>query len=173
MSPSQRALRIGFSAASLVLLVLTVIASPGPVWVAIPVLALLTVFAALRTHTHLVTLVVLGHALHWVIAVPVPTTWARWALLLVASLLGLVVHLTAALTATLPGQAPVPTVTLRRWGLRGATVAVLSTPVWLVAAVAGQADLPGQLPLSYAAVAGLALLTLGLWLLSREARPPA
>ena len=127
----------------------------------------------MRPHTHLVTLVVLGHALHWGIAVPVPDTWLRWVLLLVAAKLALSVHLACGTGCDLPGQAPVPAVTWRRWLRRGVAVSAFSLPVWLVAALAGQADLAGQLPLSYAAIAAVAVLTLGVWLVSRDSRPRA
>jgi hypothetical protein len=158
-------------AASLTLLALTLAASPHPIIVAALVLGALTLYAAVEPDSMLVTVLLGGHVLHWLSAVPVPHTTGAWAMLLAAAWSGLVLHLTAGLTASLPGPAPLPGLSLRRWGRRGALVAAATVPFWAVAMLAGQEAAQGEVALTYAALAAAALLTFGIWLLSREDRP--
>jgi Na+/melibiose symporter-like transporter len=66
---------------------------------------------------------------------------------------------------------PVPTPTVRRWVRRGGVVAALTVPVWVVAALAAQQDGLGEVGLTYAAIAAVAVLTLAVWLRSREDTP--
>jgi hypothetical protein len=171
MSRSQVVLRTGLVVASLGVLVLTIVASPAPVLVAAVVLVVLTGCAAWRPESSLVAVLVAGHVLHWVVAVPLRAGLAPWVQLLAAALLLLVVHLTASLAASLPPAAPVPTPTVRRWVRRGGVVAALTVPVWAVAALAAQQEGLGEVGLTYAAIAAVAVLTLAVWLLSREDTP--
>ncbi|SDP15613.1 hypothetical protein SAMN04489867_1572 [Pedococcus dokdonensis] len=171
MSRSQLVLRGLLCVASATFLVLTLVSSPHPVVVVAIGLVALTAYAAVEPDSVLVTLLVGGHALHWAMAVPVPSTTGEWVALLGAAWSGLVLHLTASLAASLPGPAPVPVVTLRRWARRGALVAAGAVPVWAVAFLAGQEDASGEVSLTYAAIAALALLAFATWLLGREDRP--
>ena len=52
-------------------------------------------------------------------------------------------------------------------------MAALTGPVWAVAALAGQQEELGVVGLTYAAIAAVAVLTLAIWLLSREPRARA
>jgi hypothetical protein len=90
--------------------------------------------------------------------------------LLVAALLGLVLHLSAALAASLPPAAPVPTGTVVRWARRSLVVVAATVPVWGVAFLAGEQRVAGEVSLTYAAIAATALLALAVWLLSRDRR---
>lgn len=171
MSRSQLVLRGLLAVASLTLLVLTLASSPHPIIVAAVVLVALTAYAVVEPDSPWVTLLVAGHALHWVAAVPVPHSTGAWVALLVASWAGLVLHLSASLSASLPGPVPLPSLSLRRWARRGAVVAAATVPVWALALLSGQEAVEGEVALTYAALAGLALLTFGVWLLSREERP--
>jgi hypothetical protein len=171
MSRSQLVLRGVLVGASLTLLVLTLAASPHPIVVAAFVLVALTVYAAVEPDSVLVTVLLGGHALHWLAAVPVPADTAAWAGLLVAGWAGLVLHLAASLAASLPGAVPVPGLSLRRWSRRAALVAAATVPVWAVAMLSGQEAVKGEVSLTYAAIAAVALLTFSVWLLSREDNP--
>jgi hypothetical protein len=171
MSRSQLVLRGTIVAASLTMLVLTLAASPHPIIVAAFVLVALTVYAAVEPDSILVTVLLGGHVLHWLSAVPVPTDTAAWVGLLAAAGAGLVLHLTAGLAASLPGPVPVPRLTLRRWARRGALVAAATVPVWAVAMLSGRASVKGEVSLTYAAIAAVAFLTFSVWLLSRDDRP--
>lgn len=173
MSRSQAVLRALLVLASWGVLVLTLVASPAPVLLAAVVLVVLTGYAAWRPESSLVTVLVAGHVLHWVVAVPVRTELAAQVQLLAAALLLLVVHLTASLAASLPPAAPIPVPTVRRWVRRGSVVAALAVPVWAVAALAAQQGGLGEVGLTYAAIAAVAVLTLTIWLLSREPRARA
>lgn len=170
MSRSQLVVRGLLSVASLTFLVLTLVWSPHPIVVMAIVIVALTGYAAVEPDSVLVTVLLGAQALHWAAAVPVPTTTGAWVALLGAAWAGLVLHLTASLAASLPGPAPVPVVSLRRWARRGAVVAAATVPVWAVALLAGQEDARGQVSLTYAAIAALALLAFATWLLSREDR---
>ncbi len=173
MSRSQTVLRTVLAVASLGVVVLTVVASLAPVLLAAAVLVLLTGYAAWRPESSLVAVLVAGHVLHWVVAVPVRAGLGAWVQLLVAALLLLVVHLAASLAASLPPAAPLPAQTVRRWVRRGSVVAALTVPVWAVAALAEQQEELGEVGLTYAAIAAVAVLTLAIWLLSREPRARA
>jgi hypothetical protein len=171
MSRSQLVLRGLLVVASLTLLGLTLAASPHPIVVAAVVLLALTVYAAVEPDSGLVTVLLGGHVLHWLAAVPVPGDTAAWLGLLVAAWAGLVLHLTASLAASLPGAVPVPGLSLRRWARRGAIVAAATVPFWAVAMLSGQEAVAGEVSLTYAAIAAVALLTFSVWLLSREDHP--
>ena len=171
MSRSQLVLRGLLTMASLTFLVLTLAWSPHPIVVLAIGIVALTVYAAVEPDSGLVTVLLGAQALHWAAAVPVPTTTGAWVALLGAAWSGLVLHLTASLAASLPGPAPVPVPSLRRWARRGAVVAAATVPVWAVALLAGQESARGQVSLTYAAIAAIALLAFGTWLLSREDRP--
>jgi hypothetical protein len=173
MSRGQVVLRGLLAVASLGAVVLTVLASPAPVLLAAAALVVLTGYAAWRPESALVAVLLAGHVVHWVVAVPVRAELAAWAQLLAAALLLLVVHLTASLAASLPPAAPLPAPTVRRWVRRGCVVAALTVPVWAVAALAAQQDGLGEVGLTYAAIAAVAVLTLAIWLLSREPRARA
>lgn len=169
MSRSQTVLRGLLVVASLGVLVLTLLASPSRVWPGAVVLVLLTGYAAWRPESSLVTVLVGGHVLHWVVAVPVRTGLAAELQLLAAALLLLVVHAAASLAASLPPAAAIPGPTLRRWVRRGCLVAVLTVPAWAVAALGARQGGLGDVGLTYAAIAAVAVLTLSVWLVSREA----
>ena len=171
MSRSQLVLRGVLVSASLALLGLTLAASPHPIIVAAVVLVALTVYAAVEPDSGLVTVLLGGHALHWLAAVPVPGSTTAWATLLAAAWAGLVLHLTASLAASLPGAVPVPRLSLRRWARRGAVVAAATVPFWAVAMLSGQQAVKGEVSLTYAAIAAVALLTFSVWLLSRDDSP--
>lgn len=171
MSRSQLVLRGLLCAASMTLLVLTLASSPGPIIVAAVAIVALTAYCAVEPDSVLVTVLLGAHALHWAAAVPVPTTTGRWVALLVAAWAGLLLHLTASLAASLPGAVAVPAVSVRRWTRRGALVAAATVPVWAVSMLAGQEGAKGEVSLTYAAIAGVALLSFSAWLLGREARP--
>ncbi|KRF22863.1 MULTISPECIES: hypothetical protein [unclassified Phycicoccus] len=171
MSRSQLVLRGLLTVASLTFLALTLAWSPHPIVVLAIGIVALTVYAAVEPDSGLVTVLLGAQALHWAAAVPVPTTTGAWVALLGAAWSGLVLHLTASLAASLPGPAPVPVPSLRRWARRGAVVAAATVPVWAVALLAGQESARGQVSLTYAAIAAIALLAFATWLLSREDRP--
>jgi hypothetical protein len=168
MSRGQRVLRGLLAGASTGVLVLTLLASPAPVLVAAVLLLAATAYAAWRPESSVVTVLVAGHILHWIVAVPVPVELSGWLRLLAAALLLLLVHLTASLSASLPPAAPLPAVTVRRWARRSCVVAALSVPVWAVAALAAQQGGLGEVGLTYAAIAAVAVLALAIWLTSRE-----
>ena len=171
MSRSQLVLRGLLTVASLTFLALTLASSPHPIVVLAIGIVALTVYAAVEPDSGLVTVLLGAQALHWAAAVPVPATTGAWVALLGAAWSGLVLHLTASLAASLPGPAPVPVPSLRRWARRGAVVAAATVPVWAVALLAGQESARGQVSLTYAAIAAIALLAFATWLLSREDRP--
>ena len=171
MSRSQVVLRGLLCVASGTFLVLTLAGSPHPIVVMAVVILALTVYAAVEPDSGLVTVLLGAQALHWAAAVPVPTTTGQWVALLAAAWSGLVLHLTASLAASLPGPAAVPAVSLRRWTRRGALVAAATVPVWGVALLAGQEGAEGEVALTYAAIAAVALLAFATWLLGREDRP--
>jgi hypothetical protein len=171
MSRSQIVLRGLLVAASLTMLVRTLAASPHPIIVAAFVLVALTVCAAVEPDSVLVTVLLGGHALHWLAAVPVPTDTAAWVGLLAAAWAAVILHLTASLAASLPGPVPIPRLSLLRWARRGAVVAGATVPVWAVGMLSGQEAVKGEVSLTYAAIAAVALLTFSVWLLSRDDRP--
>lgn len=172
MSRSQLVVRGLLAAASLTLLVLTLAASPHPIIVAAIVLVALTVYAAIEPDSVLVTVLLGGHVLHWLSAVPVPDDTAAWVGLLAAAWAGLVLHLTASLAASLPGAVPIPRLSLRRWARRSGIVAAATVPVWAVAMLSAQEAVEGEVSLTYAAIAAVAFLTFSVWLLSRDADRP-
>lgn len=173
MSRSQLVLRGLLGLASLTFLVLTLVWSPHPIVVMAVGIVALTAYATVEPDSGLVTVLLAAQALHWAAAVPVPTTTGAWVALLGAAWCGLVLHLCASLAASLPGPAPIPVVSLRRWARRGTLVAAATVPVWAVAFLAGRESAGGQVSLTYAAIAALALLAFAAWLLGREehARP--
>ena len=171
MSRSQLVLRGLLCAASLTFLVLTLASSPHPIVVLAICIVALTGYAAVEPDSVLVTVLLGAQALHWAAAVPVPTTTGTWVALLGAAWCGLVLHLTASLAASLPGPAPVPAVSLRRWARRGAVVAAATVPVWGVALLARPESARGQVSQTNSAIAAVALLAFATWLLSREDRP--
>ena len=171
MSRSQLVLRGLLCLASLTFLALTLASSPHPVVVAAIGIVALTAYAAVEPDSVLVTVLLGALALHWAAAVPVPTSTGEWVALLGAAWAGLVLHLSASLAASLPGPAAVPAVSLRRWARRGALVAAATVPVWAVALLAGREGARGEVSLTYAAIAAVALLAFATWLLGREDRP--
>jgi hypothetical protein len=168
MSVSQRVVRSVLGVAALGLVALTVAAAPQPIVVAAVVVVVLIGYAVVRPESSIVTVLFVLLVLHWLASVPVPGTLGGWLVLLLAGWLGLVVHLSASLAATLPGSAPIPAVSVRRWVARGAVVSGLMVPVWAAATISGLQSVPGEVGLTYAAIAAVALLALVVWLLSRE-----
>ncbi len=101
-----------------------------PAWAALTLFGLLVV---LQPHT-LMPGVFLGFAVaSWWAGVG--TTW-QWPLL-PAALGLLLVHTGAALAASVPAQAPLPTSVLRRWSRRTGAVAAVTAGVWCAAGVLG------------------------------------
>jgi hypothetical protein len=168
LSRSQLVVRALIVLASLALVALSFAVAPQGILVLAVVLVALTAYAATHPESWLVTLLLVGLVLEWLATVPVPSSLGQWLVLLVAAWCGLVVHLTASLAASLPGAAPIPAATVRRWLLRGATVGAVVVPVWALAAVSALQAVPGTVGLTYAALAGIGLLSLGVWLLGRE-----
>jgi hypothetical protein len=170
MSRSQLVLRALLAAASLGMAVTTLVASDAPQLLALVLLTALTGHAAWRPESHVTSVLVALQVLHWLTTVARPDTTGTWVALLVATLLGLVVHLCAALAASLPPAAPVPPGTVVRWTRRGLVVAATTVPVWGVAFLAAEQRVAGEVSLTYAAIAAAALLALTVWLLSRDRR---
>jgi hypothetical protein len=170
LSRSQAGVRALLFASAVALVALTLVAAPHALVVAAVVLVVLAGWAAWRPESAGAGLLVVGLALHWLSTVPVPVSTAAWLLLLAAAVLLLVVHLTAALAASLPPAAGVPVGSLRRWTRRGVTVATTTIPLWALSFIAARGSVPGEVSLTYAAIAGTAVLALAVWLLSREPR---
>lgn len=168
LSGSQAALRGLLVLASFALVGLTLVAAPHALVVAAVVLVPLTMWAAWRPDTPWSTVLVTGLVLHWVATVPVPAGTAGWLRLLGAAWLLLVVHLSLSLAASLPPGAPLPAATVRRWARRSAVVAGATVPVWTVASLASRQRVAGDVGLTYAAIAGAAVLALAVHLLSRD-----
>ncbi|GAB3447860.1 hypothetical protein GCM10027517_32230 [Phycicoccus ginsengisoli] len=168
MSRSQVVLRVVLGAASVALAAVTAVAAVSPLWVAVLLLVAFTAYAAVRPGTHAVTVLLGGHVLHWLATVPTPVGGSAWLLTVVAALLGLLVHTSAALAAAYPDGAPVPPAALRRWSRRAALVVAACVPVWAVTGVVSGSGTPGEGTLTYAAIIGTALLALAVWLVARE-----
>jgi hypothetical protein len=152
---------------SLGLIGLVYAAGGGTLLLAVP-LVLLTVWVVTRPESVLVTLLLVGHAIHWVTSTPVPQGWGSWTWLLLGSWLVLLLHLSASAAVTWPSVAPVPRAALRRWGRRTGLVALATVPVWLVAAVTRDQSLQGEASMTYVALAGLTLLGGALYLVARQ-----
>ena len=170
LSRSQAAVRGLLVVASCALLAVTLVAAPHPLVVAALVLVPLSGWAAWRPESPWATVLVAGHVLHWVAAVPVPSGTAAWTRLLAAAWLLLTVHLTASLAASLPPAAQLPRSTLHRWARRAAVVAAMTVPVWGLCLVAAGQRVAGEVSLTYAAVTAVAVLALAVHLLSRDDR---
>jgi hypothetical protein len=168
MARSHVVLRVVLATASVALAAVTAVAAVSPLWVAVVLLGGFTAYAAVRPGTHAVTVLLAGHLLHWLITVPAPVGGSAWLLTVLAALLALVLHTSAALAAAYPEGAPVPPVALRRWGRRAALVVAACVPVWAVTSLVSGTGTPGEGTLTYAAIAGTALLALGVWLVARE-----
>ena len=143
-------------------------AAPAPILVVSVVLVALTAYAAVRPQSWVVSALVVGLVLSWLASVPVPGSVRQWLEVLLAGWLVLVVHLSASLAASLPGPAPIPAASLRRWGRRGALVSGLMVPVWAVTTTSGLQGVPGEVGLTYAALAAVTLLGLGAWLVMKR-----
>lgn len=170
VSPSQLWVRALMALSSLTLVALTLVAAPHGLVVVAAALVVLTGWALWRPESAGASLLVVGLAVHWVATVPVPGSTGAWLRLLAAAWLLLLVHLAAALAASLPPSAPVPGPSLRRWGCRAGVVAAGTVPLWALAYGAGREAAAGQVSLTYAAIAATAVLSLAIWLLSREQR---
>ena len=157
MSRSHLALRALLVLSSLGLIGLVYAAGGGTLLLAVP-LVLLTAWVVTRPESVFVTLLLVGHAIHWVASTPVPRGWEAWTWLLLGSWLMLLLHLSASAAVTWPEVAPVPPVALRRWGRR----------TGLVAAVTRDQSLQGEASMTYVALAGLTLLGGALYLVARQ-----
>lgn len=171
LSASQAAVRGVLLGASVALVATTLVAAPDGLLPAAILLVALASWAAWRPESAAASALVVGLALFWVGTVPVPATTQGWLLLLLAAWLLLLVHLAAALAASLPPGAPVPARSLRRWSRRTAVVAAGTVPLWALSSTAGREVVAGQVSLTYAAIAAVAILALAVWLLSRDPRP--
>ena len=168
MARSHLVLRAVLAAASVGLAVVTVVAAVSPLWVVAVLLVVVTAYAALRPGTHAVTVLLAAHLLHWLATVPAPVGGRAWVLTVLAALLALLLHTSAALAAAYPQGAPLPPAAVRRWSRRTALVVAGCVPVWAVTSVVSGSATPGEGTLTYAAIAGTALLALGVWLVARE-----
>jgi hypothetical protein len=168
MSRSQLVVRTLLVLASTAVLVTTAVASRSPVLVLAVLLVALTAYAAVRPQSWVVTVLVMGLVLNWLASVHVPASLGQWLALLLAGWLVLVVHLSASLAASLPGTAPIPAASLLTWARRGAAVSAMLVPVWALAAGSGSQGVPGEVGLTYAAIAAVALLALGAWVAMRR-----
>ncbi|WP_406831449.1 hypothetical protein ABEG17_01310 [Pedococcus sp. KACC 23699] len=171
LSPSQAAVRLLLVVASVALVAVTLLAATDDLLAGAVVLVALSGWAAWRPESPAAGLLVVGLTLGWVGTVPVPDSTRAWVLLLAAAWLLVVVHLCAALAASLPPGASVPSASLRRWARRGVVVMAATVPVWALAYGAGRQVVPGDVSLTYAAIAGAAVLALAVWLLSRDRSP--
>lgn len=167
MSVSQAALRALLVVASAALCVVTAL-SASALWPAIVVLAALTLLAALRPESPFALALVVLHPVQWLAIVPVPEGPAGWFRLLLASVLLLLVHLSAAAAVVWPEAARVPARALVRWAVRALGVTALTVPVWALALVVNDRSLAGDVGLTFAATAGVALLAGALYLATRE-----
>lgn len=96
--------------------------------------ALLTIFGALvvlQPHTLMPGLFLVFAVASWWAGVEAAWHWA----LLPAALGLLLVHVGAALAASVPAQAPLPASVRRRWAVRTGTVAAVTVGVWGAAGV--------------------------------------
>jgi hypothetical protein len=168
ISRSQQVVRGLLVLAAVGVLVLTWALAPSPILVLAVALAALTAYAAARPQSWVVTVLVVGLVLNWLASVPVADSLGGWLGLLLAAWLLLVVHLSASLAASLPSAAPIPAVSLRTWARRGAAVSGLMVPVWAVATLSGLQAVPGEVGLTYAAIAAVALLGLGSWIVMKR-----
>jgi len=167
MSRSHLLLRALLVLSSLGLVALVYAAGGGILLLAV-LLVLLTAWVLTRPESVPVTLLVVGHGVHWVSSAPVPQGWAGWTWLLLGSWLVLLLHVSASAAVTWPSAAPVPRAGLRRWGLRTGVVALATVPVWVVAAVTRDQSLQGEASMTYVALAGLTLLGGALYLVARQ-----
>lgn len=167
MSLSQVVLRGLLVLASAGLCLVTAL-SGGPLWPAIVVLAVVTVLAA-RAPESPFTLALLGlHVVHWLALVPLPTELSGWLLVLLASSLLLVVHLSAAAAVVWPERASVPARAALRWTRRGLAVAAMTVPVWGLTILVDGRALVGDVGLTFAATAAVALLAGALYVTIRD-----
>lgn len=162
-SSSQRVLRTTIAVASVALAVLTTLTAPGGSLVMALVLVGLTPFVVLDPASRLGTLLLAGHAVNWLGSVPVPDGARSWLAVVVAAVLLATIHLAAALSSAFPAAADIPIATRRRWARRSAAVLGLSVPVWLLLVAQTEAAPEGDVLLTYAALAALALLAFGFW----------
>lgn len=162
-SPSQKAVRAALAVASVALAVLTTLTAPGGSLAAALVLLALTPFAVLEPGSRLTTVLLVVHGANWLMSVPRPDEVGAWLLVVLAACLLATIHLAAALAASFPAAAAIPGATLRRWLRRSATVLGLSVPVWVLLVAQSGAAPEGDVVLTYAALAALALLAFGFW----------
>jgi hypothetical protein len=165
MSPSHVTLRAVMALSSAGLLGLTYAASGG-VLPAAAALAVLTAVAVARPESWAVLGLVLGHAVHWTATAPAPEGPAGWTTVLGGAWLVLLLHVSASAAVTWPSGTAVPARGARRWAARTAVVALAVVPVWAVSAATRQQSLRGEVSMTYAAIAGLALLAGAVFLLS-------
>lgn len=100
-----------------------------------------SVLTAWHPHTVMPFLAMVYLILNWVALMP--GGWSPW--LLPAALALLLLHTSAAVCATMPAQAPIPLGIWKVNGVRVALVALLSTLVWLLAALLESERSPGGL----------------------------
>jgi hypothetical protein len=142
-------------------------AAGGGLHVAAAVLVVLTVLAVRSPESLWVAGLLVGHAIHWTAA---PTRLDDGLARLVGAWLALLVHVCASAAATWPSAAPMPRRALLRWGRRTATVALATVPVWGVSMLTRDQSLRGEVSMTFVALAALALLSGGVYLLARDAQ---
>lgn len=163
-SRSQGVLRVGLGVVSVALALLTVAVGPLGSVVAALVLVGLTPFVVLAPPSRLTALLLALHGVHWLMSNRVPDGLRDWALTVVVALGLLTIHLCASLAACLPAAAPVPRASTTRWARRGLAVVGLCVPVWALLVSQTHSRPAGHPVLTYAALAGLGVLALALWL---------
>ena len=169
MTRSHQVVRALMALASLGLIALPY-AAGGGLHVAAAVLLVLTVLAVRSPESLWVAGLLVGHAIHWTATTPAPTRLDDWLALLVGAWLALLVHVCASAAATWPSAAPMPRRALLRWGRRTATVALATVPVWGVSMLTRDQSLRGEVSMTFVALAALALLSGGVYLLARDAQ---
>jgi hypothetical protein len=167
MSASHRLLRVVMALSSLGLVAL-VYAAGGGIHLLALALVLATLYAVARPESVVVTLLLVGHAVHWVGSAPVPRGWGGWVWLLLGAWCALGVHVCASASVTWPSVAPIPRAALLRWARRTGLVALATVPVWAVAAAIRDQSLRGEASMTYVALAGFTLLGAALYLVARQ-----
>lgn len=152
-SRQQAVVRAAIVLASLVFAACLVLAGESLPF-SLVVLSLLGVLCVLNPHTQMPVALMLYMLIVW--AAGVPSVWHP--LTLPAALCLLVIHVASALAAGVPAQAALPPGLWRLYRPRLLLVCAATTVVWVLAAGASTAALPGGV---VAALTGLGVVTIG------------
>lgn len=156
MSRTSLYLRAVTAAASLVLLLLALIAGTGMPAYGIATIVVLTVLAVIQPDSWWALALLACHGIGWATTTPLPAGPGDWLLLLAGAVCALVLHLTAAWAASVPPSARAPRALVLRWGRAGAIIAALTLVPWLAAWASSGVEPAAALLLS-----GLVAVTLG------------